>query len=133
MLINRNVLHSDWYCQHSSSTHKNLSKYTRRTYVSLSPLFGARAPHVRTTCVWLVRLLSNLVTLSACVHNKIIHSARQEIEASGSLVSRARRILRVHVYCARRKERRGKNTSGVFEQVFVRCRNVISHVILLFS
>ena len=35
------------------------------------------------------------------------------------LVSRARRILRAHVYCARRKERRGENTSGVFGQVFV--------------
>ena len=35
------------------------------------------------------------------------------------LVSRARRILRAHVYCARRKEGRGKNTSGVFGQVFV--------------
>ena len=35
------------------------------------------------------------------------------------LISRARRILRAHVYCARRKEGRGKNTSGVFGQVFV--------------
>ena len=38
---------------------------------------------------------------------------------SNILVSRARRILRAHVYCARRKEGRGKNTSGVFGQVFV--------------
>ena len=36
-----------------------------------------------------------------------------------NLVSRARRILRAHVYCARRKEGRGKNTSDVFGQVFV--------------
>ena len=36
-----------------------------------------------------------------------------------NIVSRARRILRAHVYCARRKEGRGENTSGVFGQVFV--------------
>ena len=40
-------------------------------------------------------------------------------DAAQQLVSRARRILRAHVYCARRKEGRGKNTSGVFGQVFV--------------
>ena len=44
----------------------------------------------------------------------------------------ARRILRAHIilYCAYRKERSGKNTSGVFGQVLV---HVISYVILLFS
>ena len=37
------------------------------------------------------------------------------------LVPRARHniMLRAHVYCARRKEGRGKHISGVFEQVFV--------------
>ena len=29
-------------------------------------------------------------------------------------VSRARRIFCAHVYCVRRKERRGENTSGVY-------------------
>ena len=38
--------------------------------------------------------------------------------ASQTYFARAR-ILRAHVYCARRKEGRGENTSGVFGQVFV--------------
>ena len=38
--------------------------------------------------------------------------------ARGStIVSRARHMLRTHVYCACRKEGRGKHTSGVFGQV----------------
>ena len=45
-----------------------------------------------------------------------------------NLVSRARRILRTRVYCARRKEGRGKNTSGVYTWIgfctCVHCRNV---------
>ena len=38
--------------------------------------------------------------------------------ARGStIVSQARRMLRTHVYCACRKEGRGKHMSGVFGQI----------------
>ena len=49
------------------------------------------------------------------------------------VVSRARRICARTYKMRAPKERRGENTSGVFGMVFVRKRNVISHVILLFS
>ena len=52
-------------------------------------------------------------------------SVRSELASPRRVVSRARRMLRAHVYCARRKEGRGKhNVWCIWTGFCVRCRNV---------
>ena len=86
----------------------NTCNYYPPPRVSLSAMFPRTRPYTNRA--------------AACTDDYNGRSSRASSwreRAPSRIVSRARRILRAHVYCARRKEGRGKNTSGVFGQVFV--------------